>query len=191
MKPATTALLWFITLAGLLLAANAALSDDDHWDDESNLNKLRLHSTGVASVSHPGYKEECGSCHMAYPPGLLPARSWAAIVSGLQDHFGENAELDVSMQSELSQYLLQNSADNSSYRRSRAIMRNLAADVTPLRISEIPYLRHEHDELPRRMVQANPDVSSFSNCNACHRRAEQGSFSEREIRIPGYARWDD
>jgi mono/diheme cytochrome c family protein len=31
----------------------------------------------------------------------------------------------------------------------------------------------------------------MSHCNACHQRAEQGSFSEREIVIKGIGRWDD
>jgi mono/diheme cytochrome c family protein len=34
----------------------------------------------------PLYKQECAACHMAYPPGLLPARSWTRIMSGLDKH---------------------------------------------------------------------------------------------------------
>ena len=45
----------------------------------------------VAAVENPLYQEECGSCHMAYPPGLLPGRSWEKLMTGLADHFGENA----------------------------------------------------------------------------------------------------
>ena len=41
------------------------------------------------------------------------------------------------------------------------------------------------------MVVNNPRVRSFSNCNACHRYAERGSFNEHEIRIPGYGRYED
>jgi hypothetical protein len=34
-------------------------------------------------------------------------------------------------------------------------------------------------------------VKSFANCNACHTRAAEGSFRERDIRIPGAGKWDD
>jgi hypothetical protein len=34
----------------------------------------------------PIYKQECAACHLAYPPGLLPARSWSRIMSGLDKH---------------------------------------------------------------------------------------------------------
>ena len=142
-------------------------------------------------VRNETYQEECGSCHMAYPAGLLPARSWEKLMGNLDDHFGDNAELDMSTRQELTRYLLENSADHSDARRSRKIMRSLGAAEIPLRITDTRYFRHEHDELPAAVVKANPQVSSFSNCNACHKRAEEGSFSEREIHIPGYGRWDD
>ena len=43
----------------------------------------------------PGvYAQECGSCHLAYPPGALPASSWRRIVDGLERHYGTDAALD-------------------------------------------------------------------------------------------------
>ena len=45
-------------------------------------------------VNNPTYKSECGSCHVAYPPALLPARSWEAILVGFDRHFGTNASVD-------------------------------------------------------------------------------------------------
>ena len=163
-----------------LLILPMAWSDDD--DDYGR------HATGVAVVNNPVYKSECGSCHMAYPPGLLPARSWQALMNGLEDHFGDNAELDAKTQGLISDYLVDNSADGSDYRRSR---RFATAAGTPLRISETAYFIHEHDEVPPRLVKGNKEVLSFSNCNACHRKAEQGSFRERDIVIPGFGPWDD
>ena len=128
---------------------------------------------------------------MAYPPGLLPARSWMRIMNGLADHFGDNAELDAGTMTEITQLLLDGSADASSYRRSRQVMRSLPAQATPVRIMDVPFIRHEHDEIPERLVVPNPDVKSLANCSACHPRAAQGSFAERDIRIPGYGNWDD
>lgn len=182
-----------VLAASLGLGAQYALSDDDD-DHERGHDRWRniWKPTGdVAAVHNPRYVAECGSCHMAYPPGLLPARAWVTMMSGLQDHFGDNAELDQTTTATLARYLVENSADSSDYRRSRRIMRSLPVNTIPLRISDLPYIRHEHDEIPARMITANPNVRSLSNCNACHMRAEQGSFREREISIPGYGRWDD
>ena len=168
-----------ILLPALLILPVAWSDDDDDYGHRT---------TGVAVVDNPLYKTECGSCHMAYPPGLLPARSWQALMNRLEDHFGDNAELDTKTRDAIRDYLTDNSADKSDYRRSR---RFAAETGTPLRITETSYFKHEHDEVPPRMVQDNKEVRSFSNCNACHRKAEQGSFSERDIVIPGFGRWDD
>ena len=156
--------------------------EDEYWE----------RTRDVAVVANPLYKEECGSCHMAYPSGLLPGRSWGKMMTGLEDHFGENAELDSTTTAELTRYLVDNSADAvPNYRRSRKITRDLSNESTPLRITELAYFQHEHREIPDRLIAANPEVGSLSNCNACHQKAELGSFSEREIHIPGYGKWDD
>ncbi|MDX2477487.1 MAG: cytochrome C, partial [Gammaproteobacteria bacterium] len=88
-------------------------------------------------------------------------------------------------------YLASNSAETSTYRRSQAIMGSLRKTRTPpLRITETPYFVHEHREIPKRIIEL-PEVGSLSQCNACHRYAEQGSFSEDDIWIKGIGHWDD
>lgn len=143
---------------------------------------------GVAPVADPYYLKECGSCHFPYQPGLLPARSWKKLMSALDNHFGENAELPVEDTRTLTDYLVRNAADHARYRRSQKIMKSLRPEETPLRISETPYFIAKHRELPRRMVQDNPKVETVSRCEACHTRAATGYFSEREIRIPGFGK---
>ena len=183
MKIIRTSLLFVLGL----FATGCQADDDEHTEEHHYLQRQQ----DVAAVSHPLYKEECGGCHLAYPPGLLPGSAWQQIMAGLDHHFGDNAELDTSVRQELTDYLLQNSADRAGYRRSRRIMRSVDVDNPPLRITQLAYFTHEHDEIPSRMVKGNEQVLSLSNCNACHRRAEQGSFREREINIPGYGQWDD
>ena len=39
------------------------------------------------------WQQECASCHMAFPPGLLPAASWKKMRSGLDQHFGADASI--------------------------------------------------------------------------------------------------
>lgn len=145
----------------------------------------------VAAPGNPQYVAECGSCHMAYPPGLLPARSWQKLMSGLADHFGENAELAPDVARSLNDYLANNAADNATALRSERITRTLQPDQAPLRITELPFFAREHREVPPRVSTGNPKVKSMSNCDACHTRAAAGSFTEREIRIPGFPGWED
>ena len=146
---------------------------------------------GVAPVKNPQYLEECGSCHFPYQPGLLPARSWTKVMSGLENHFGENAELPPEDVNNITDYLLNNAADHANYKRSKRIMNSLRADDAPLRISETPYFIEKHNELSHAMVRDNPKVGSVSRCGACHTKAETGSFSESEIQIPGFGAWED
>ncbi len=175
----------------LVLGAGFQIAQGDDDDDYEGEHRLFQRTYGVAAVNNSTYTTECASCHMAYPPGLLPARSWQRLMGGLADHFGDNAELDPATTTELTRYLVDNSADMSNYRRSRKIMRTLADNAAPLRITELPYIQHQHDEIPARLIKHNKQVGSLSNCIACHRGAEKGSFSERDIRIPGYGRWED
>lgn len=134
-------------------------------------------------VSSPAYQEECGSCHLAYPPGLLPARSWAAIMTSLEDHFGQNAEVEEATQQELTRYLLENAAETGSHRRSRKVLRGVPAERTPLRISTLPYIWRKHDEL-RPEVFARPAVTRRANCTACHSGAERGDFDDDRVKVP-------
>jgi len=135
------------------------------------------------------YIEECGSCHLAYPPNLLPAESWEAIMSGLADHFGENAELDAETARHISDYIAQTLANSKRTKMSK--LQKGLKNKTPLRITELPHFVHEHDEIPKRLIVDNPDVKSLSQCDSCHKDAARGLFNENRISIPGYGRWDD
>ena len=62
----------------------------------------------------------------------------------------------------------------------------MARDPSPPpedRISRAPWFVREHDEVDPAVWKRRA-VGSASNCVACHVNAAQGSFSEREIRIP-------
>ena len=145
----------------------------------------------VTPVRNQQYQEECGSCHFAYQPSLLPSRSWQQLMTQLADHFGENAELDANTQKTLTDYLVNHSANYSQDRLAVNLMRHLAKNKTPLRITEMPYLKHEHNKIPKKMVTANAEVKSLSYCDKCHTQAESGSYLEQDIRIPGYGRWEE
>lgn len=174
-----------LMLVGILLFSfygmgkTLASGDSDHSEDSE-------YRTGEFGKPDPVYVEECGGCHMAYPPQLLPAKSWQKLMQGLEDHFGENAELDNETAQMIEKYLVDISR-SSSYKKLR---RNLG-DKSPLRITELPYFKHEHDEIPPGLIRNNDKISSLSQCNACHRKAERGQFDEDDVYIPGVGRWDD
>lgn len=182
--------------AALLGMSGIALSDDDgdeggrggmtsRWFGAGNVQP------GVAPVKNPQYLEECGACHFPYQPGLLPARSWTKLMATLDNHFGENAELPADTAKAIESYLLAYAADQSNHKRSRRIAQSIPASEAPLRISKTPYFLKEHRELKRKVVQDNPKVRSFSNCDACHTTAAKGYYGENGIRIPGFGRWED
>jgi hypothetical protein len=137
------------------------------------------------------YTRRCGSCHFAYPPGLLPARSWAKLLANLPNHFGANAALPQEDTGAITAYVTARAAERSSSILSGKILQSLRGGEAPERIVDLPHIRHEHEEIPRRLIAENPQVKSLSNCASCHPRAQEGSFRESEVDIPGHGRWQD
>ncbi|WP_458700103.1 diheme cytochrome c [Sulfurospirillum sp. 1307] len=148
-------------------------------------------ASGVKPVDNELYKNECASCHFAYQPGLLPARSWVKIMGNLQNHFKTDASLDKKDVETLTQYLVKNSSDHAmNYKRSRKITNSISKNETPMRITKVAYFERKHRELSRRMIDQK-EVKSISNCTACHKTADKGVYSERYINVPNYGRVDD
>ena len=146
----------------------------------------------VNLVTNKQYKEECGSCHYAYPPGLLPSKSWEKLLTekALADHFGENAELDKDTLAEISAYAMENAADKSYWKRARKIAKATEGIDAPLRITEVRYIKRKHHDIPENMIKGNKDVKSLSYCDACHTQAKNGVFEEDTVKIPNFPDWD-
>lgn len=121
------------------------------------------------------FNTECGACHMAYPPTLLPARSWQAITADLTNHFGEDASLDPQTTQKISDYLVANAAETT--RQAEWLLGGIGADQVPLRITEMPWWKRAHYEVPER-VFARQDIMSKSNCLGCHRGGGSGESGE-------------
>lgn len=116
-------------------------------------------------------KAECSACHIAYPPRMLPAASWEAVMGGLKTHFGEDASLDEATVTHIRDYLVANAG--------KADPKAVDAEGKPLlRISERSWFRHEHsDEVsPAALKKAG----SWANCVACHAGAEKGQFEDED-----------
>jgi hypothetical protein len=150
-------------LASALAAALAAFASLAHADGHGRL----------AAPSLPAYQQECGACHVAYPPGLLPPASWQRIGANLSRHFGSDASLDPATAKTLTTWLV---ANGGTYRRVRE-------EPPQDRITRSAWFVRKHDEVPAAAWRS-PAVKSPANCNACHQQANQGDFDERRVRIP-------
>lgn len=127
------------------------------------------------------YKDECGSCHVAYPPRLLAAADWRTIMAGLARHFGSDASLEPVQAKEIAAFLAANAG-----RREQG--------GSEPRITTSAWFRREHRDGHDGLTAAlwkSPAVKSPANCAACHRQAADGDFGERSLRLPGRGRQGD
>lgn len=123
----------------------------------------------------------CADCHMAYPPSLLPAASWRAMMATLDDHFGEDARLPEPERAAVEAFLAAHAAETADSKPANLFRR--VSDAEPGRISATPAWRRIHDDLPEALFTAKP-IGSRANCAACHRDAATGWFTPTRIRIP-------
>lgn len=119
------------------------------------------------------YKKECESCHVPYPPTLMPAASWSRIMGNLTKHFGTDASLDPATQKDISVWI---AAHAGTYRR-------VAEEPPEDRITRTTWFQRKHREVAAATWKL-PAVKSTANCGACHTQADTGDFSERNIRTP-------
>ena len=133
---------------------------------------------GLSVPNHPKWKDECGSCHLAFPPQLLTAENWRQLMDGLNKHFGANATLDAGDTKDILEFLQRHAGKTEQH------------SATSLRITDTAWFKRVHREVSSRSW-THPRVKTRSNCTACHVKAEQGDWSERGIRMPDGRRIKD
>jgi len=119
------------------------------------------------------YIAECGSCHLAYPPALLAAGDWQRLMAGLNQHFGTDAAVDGKKGAEIKTFL-ERHAGNAV---------KLGSAGEPPRISTTARFVRKHHEVPAKLWR-DPRVKSAANCEACHRGAGDGRYSEHDSALP-------
>jgi mono/diheme cytochrome c family protein len=170
--------LFTTALCAALVAAPLWVSAEERHEREEQ--EQRYKEDRKRAPLSPLYRQECGSCHVPFPPSLLSAEDWRKVMGDLADHYGDDASLPPQTAQELTDFLVQHAGDT---RRTRG-----AGD--PPRITQTRWFQKEHDEVPVA-AWSDPRVKSAANCGACHQRAEEGSYREREIDIPGYGPYKD
>jgi len=183
---------WTVFLLVFLLTVNGvfyvAFADHDGFKEKNRHQKReRKHAEhngkgNSTMLNNPTYTENCGTCHFAYPPGLLPSGSWVKILADPADHFGETIELDPESKKTIAEYLKANAADFSSAKLSAKIMKSIRTQ-TPQRITDIPLFQKTHHEIKQDVIKRK-SIGSLANCSACHTTAEKGIFIDDNIKIP-------
>lgn len=128
-------------------------------------------------VTDPVVKEECGSCHLAFAPSMLPARSWQRMMNELDNHFGDNANVDAATRERITRYLVANAGDAGGGRSTSKLLKGLSPDSAPQRITELPKWVREHRKVPD-WEWRHKEVRTKANCVACHTKAEQGYYED-------------
>jgi len=133
----------------------------------------------VPPIEHAATLKECGACHLAFPPQMLPARSWKKLMGDLANHFGENAGMPEATRAEITAYLAANAGDAALSKQGRRFLRGIGATETPLRITQTPFWQAAHEEVSAARFLSDA-VKTPANCVACHRTASKGVFGEGE-----------
>ena len=127
----------------------------------------------MPSTVNAKFVQECAGCHMAFPPGLLPAASWTKMMAGLDKHFDVDASVTPAEATEITNFLVKNASNRWT------------ATTAPLRITDSVWFKTKHSS--REIAPAvwkRASIKSASNCMACHTGAEKGDFNEHNIKIP-------
>jgi cytochrome b len=129
------------------------------------------------------WESECGGCHLAFHPSLLPARSWEALLDGQADHFGDDLALDPATLAELRAFARGHAAEAALTEAAWKINRSVPAQATPTRITGTGYWKRKHAGIPEAVWQGS-GVRTRANCTACHLDAERGTFEDAAMHLP-------
>jgi hypothetical protein len=136
----------------------------------------------------PAFQAECGSCHVAFPPQLMVADDWRRVMRSLDKHYGDNASLDEKTRQILEDFHVRNAGGAKV-----GAGRTARAGELP-RLTQTDWFVREHREVSRS-DWTHAKVKTPANCAACHTKAAEGSYREREIVMPigknAGRRWED
>jgi cytochrome b len=160
-----------LALAGAIGTATSALS--------------RLPAYGVPDVPADAvYTKECGVCHWAFHPSLLPRASSSRLMATLDDHFGEDARLPPESAKQIANYLDLYAAETSDTEPANRLRELSESD--PRSITATPFWQRTHHRIAKAVFSSR-EVKSRANCPACHHDAASGRFDDQQIQLPNAA----
>lgn len=132
----------------------------------------------------PAFQAKCGSCHIAFPPQLLAADDWRQVMRTLDKHYGDNAGLDEKTRQALEDFLVRHAG------KAAKVGASLTNMGTAPRLTQTAWFQRKHREVSSADWR-HAKVKTPANCAACHTKAAEGSYREREIVMPDGRRWED
>jgi len=125
------------------------------------------------------YVSECGSCHVAFPPQLLTAPDWQAMMNVLDKHYGVDASLEAKPRAAIADFLQKNASRRQKHDGH-------ASTVQAPRLTQTAWFRKEHGNLP---ATATTTLPAAAQCESCHTAAERGDYNESSLKRPaGFSR---
>lgn len=135
-----------------------------------------------ALAQNPVYNKECGACHTAHHPSLLPSSSWMLVMAGLKNHFGDDAELPEAKRQEIESWLVKSADLGWDSKAGQRIPASLKPEE-PLRITQSGFWSRKHRHISDSAFKSKL-VGGKANCQACHVDALRGTFHRTGIAIP-------
>jgi len=129
------------------------------------------------------WREECGECHFAYHPTLLPLRSWEKIFREQHEHFGDDLDLDDETIHKLSEFHFRYSAESALTEPARKILYYTPQNETPIRVTETHYWAKKHKDIAEPYWR-HKKVRTKGNCSACHLDSDRGTYEDSDMRLP-------
>ena len=165
-----------VLLAGALTTGAAYLRQSG-WSEGYASQRAALRASRPASNV---WTRECGGCHLAYSPAMLPLRSWERMMQEQENHFGEDLSLKPATVAALLAYVKERRPLPWA---SARLSRSAPAQEAPQRISELRFWRRAHRGLGPDAFR--PPVShGRHDCDTCHADAASGIFGPRMIQRP-------
>ena len=121
----------------------------------------------------------CGSCHMIYPPYLLPKQSWHNMMDNLENHFGKDASRPEEEVKLIREYLVSHAAEHSTQEAAIKVLDRL--DGMPKAITETVYWMEKHKEITKEQFEA--DYGIKSDCTTCHKSIKDGLIQDAKIKF--------
>lgn len=147
-------------------------------------NHLYQPYKGPALPDNTLWREECGECHFAFHPTLLPERSWRRIFAEQHEHFGEDLDLDDDTLMELLAFHIKYSSESGLIEPARKILYYTPTNEIPTQVTETHYWKIKHKDIDPKYWK-HEKVRTKANCSACHLDADRGTYEDSDMRLPG------
>lgn len=164
----------FIAFAGLLAFLIFSLYEP------KNILTASIHKPIDYKIQNPLFAKECASCHILYPPNLMPKKSWETMMGNLENHFGDDASIDDESNKNILDFLVKNSAELSTTKASYRFL-NSIGDKDIIALSKTKFWEKKHRDIPKELFK-HKEIKSKANCKACHSDIEKGLLENENIK---------